>query len=152
MNFISSHQCRKKYLRPLILATSFSVIFEGFIFIIFGVILFPEGSLLDKFIWTVFFCGLGMGGAVGTWINLLVVDRFEGRMAVFMTLIIAILFLTSCDLLCLRLDHLFHYFGGDRYPHLFFYSGLVMTVIGALVTGLLLFTERGVKLLDNIGL
>lgn len=148
----SNVSARINYLRPLWVAMGFSVGFEVFIFIVFGLILYPEGSILDKLIWTVFYCGIGMGATIGTWIDIVIVDRWDGTKAIIATIIITIIFLTACDLLCLRLDHKFQYFGAHKNPYLFFISGLVMTVIGGFLGGILLFTSRGKKLLSNLGL
>lgn len=141
-----------QYLRPLYVATILSVSFEAFIFIIFGLILYPEGNIFYKLIWTIFFCGLGMGGAIGTWINILIIDSYNGFKAIVYTVLIATVFLTACDLLCLKIDHVFHYFGAHTNPYLFFVSGFIMTIIGSIIAGILLFTKTGDKVLSSLGL
>lgn len=145
-------EARKKYLRPLLVSMCISIVFELFIFILFGLILYPNGSVFNKLIWTIFYCGIGMGCVVGAWIDILVVDRFSGIKAVLATMTIAVLFLSACDALCLALDHKFRYFGGHDNPILFFVSGIIMSIIGGLIGGVLLFTSKGNKILSTMNL
>ena len=55
---------RKKSNRTLIVSLCFSAIGEFLLFVVYGIILFPEGNLLYKFLWTVVFCGIGMGASL----------------------------------------------------------------------------------------
>ncbi|MCB2092109.1 MAG: hypothetical protein KDF58_11715 [Alphaproteobacteria bacterium] len=143
----------KGYLRPLKFAILFSVLGEAVIFLVWGVILYPEGSILHKFLWTIVFCGLGMGSAGGAFISLYVVGRFTGIKAlVACGLISGVLLGLFCNYLCFNLDMHFNYFGGASTPGLFIWSGIIMAVAGGMLVGWLCFTKTGNTWLDKLGI
>lgn len=142
-----------QYKRPLIVGLAMTTFGELGIFLIFGVLLYPQGDLLSKFIWTVLFCGVGMGSAFGTLVDLFVVGRLKGVSAIIACTVISALILgVGCNFLCFKLDQHFHYFGGQHSPILFVLNGIVMAIIGALLSGWLLFTDSGSKLLTRTGI
>ncbi len=142
-----------RYRRPLVLAIAAAMFGELAIFLIFGVVLYPAGSILSKFLWTVVFCGIGMGAALGAAVSLFVVDRFDGARAIGATTVLSVLMLgLACDLLCLELDKHFEFFGGHEMPTLFLLNGVVMSLVGGLAIGSALFTVRGRNLLDRLGI
>ena len=135
---------RVSYARPIKLSIALSMLGELVIFVVWGVILYPEGSVLNKLLWTVFFCGMGMGGTVGALIALFVVDRLDGLAAILATTLLSIGVLGgACNLLCLSLDEHFLYLGGAENRSLFVGNGIVMSALGGLLVGWLSFTERG---------
>ncbi|MHC4587517.1 MAG: hypothetical protein ACYS3N_23570 [Planctomycetota bacterium] len=126
---------------------------ELLLLILFGIILFPDGSMLHKALWTLVFCGIGMGATLGAFINILVVDRFHGMKAIFTTTALSLIILgIACNLLCLNLDKHFHYFGGSSNPYLFSFGSVFGSVIGGLIAGTILFTEKGNKYLERLGI
>lgn len=146
-------EARRRYLRPLQLAIALSVAAELGILLIFGMLLSPGGSLLHKTLWTLVFCGLGMGSAVGAFVDLLVVDRLRGLPAVLACAGISSAILgVACNLLCWRLDLHFHYFGGASNPALFLGGGVVLAALGGAAAGALLFTASGERWLDRAGI
>lgn len=142
------------YLRSLYVAIAFSVAGEAFILVVFGLILFPEGSLINKVLWTLLYCGVGMGATLGALSNMFVVNRIKTvANSIFATaLLLAMVLGVACNLLCLNMDMHFHYFGGYTNLTLFYVNGLVMSIIGGMMMGWLLFTARGNRVLDKIGL
>ena len=142
----------KEYKRPIIVAILLSLIGELGLFIIFGMLVFPEGNLLSKFIWTGFYCSIGMGAATGALVTLVVVDRFKGSNAVIAGAITAFLAWLACDWLCLTIDQNYNFFGGRESPGLFFWNGVVMALLGSLLLSWLVFTLKGQKLLAKLGL
>ena len=56
-----AEEARKLYVRPLIVSLFFAVVGELLLLVIYGIILFPEGNILYKVLWTLVFCGIGMG-------------------------------------------------------------------------------------------
>lgn len=139
--------------RPIILGLTFSILGELIIFLIFGVFLHPQGSLLSKFLWTVVYCGVGMGAAFGALVDLFVVNKLSGKKAIFACAIISTLILgVGCNLLCLNLDQHFQYFGGQESPLIFVINGVVMATLGGLLGGWLLFTNKGNNMLTKIGI
>lgn len=146
-------ELRKQYVRPLWIGIALSVTGELLIFLVFGVMLFPAGNILNKFLWTVVFCGVGMGASLGALIDLLVVGRWQGLPAIAATASLSVFLLgMACNLLCLNLDQHFYYFGGTDHLVLFLANGIVMAALGGVVAGMLLFTEQGRGFLDRLGL
>ena len=144
---------RKQFLRPLQVSIALSMSGEFIIFLIFGLILFPAGNWVNKFLWTVVFCGIGMGATLGAFINLFVVQRWQGVKAIIATTLLSIGLLgIACDLLCLSLDRQFQYFGGTIHSDVFLINGMVMATIGGLFGGWLLFTEKGQQLLSRLNI
>jgi len=143
---------RTALLRPLKLAILFSVLGESIIFVVWGLVLYPGGSVLNKLLWTVLFCGLGMGSAVGALIQLGIVGRLDGAAAVAATTVLGVLVLgVGCNLLCLGLDQHFQFFGGLDNGPLFVWNGVVMSAVGGLAVGTLCFTRRGRRVLERVG-
>lgn len=149
----NSDLVRAHYLRPLYVCITLSVLAEFLLFLYFGVFLNTEGNILHKFLWSVVYCGLGMGSVLGAAIMILILDRMYGWLAVLTTTIISLLLLgNGCNYICIILDQNFNYFGGVSNPQLFLNTGLSLSVVGGLLVGLLLFTERGEKLLNQLGI
>lgn len=140
--------------RALWLSIALSVFGELIILIVWGVILYPSGELATKFLWTVVFCGLGMGSVFGALLVLFVVDRLHGRAAVAASASLSALVLgVGCNVLCFQLDaHYFHSFGGAESPALFIGNGVVVSVLGGALVGWLVFSDRGASLLARYGL
>lgn len=135
---------RARYLRPIKLSIFFAVLGEAALFVVFGLILYPEGNIVNKLLWTVVFCGLGMGGAGGAMIVIFVVDRITGMKAILSTTLISVIMVgVACNYLCLTLDQTFRYFGGAENSALFISSSVIMSALGGAVIGWLCFTDRG---------
>lgn len=142
------------YRRTLLLSLTVAMAAESFIFVVWGLILFPEGDPLIKFLWSVLICGLGMGSVVGSLVALLVVDRLQGASAITTTAILyALSFGVTCNLLCHTLDKNYcHYFGAAENPLLFIRPALLLAPLAGIVVGYLLFTENGDRLLTRVNL
>ena len=94
-----------------------------------------------------------MGAALGTAINLFVVNRFTGTKAIALTILSSFVLLgIMCDLLCLNLDLHFHYFGAQNNPILFVSGSITGSIIAGAGIGWLLFTDNGNRALTKIGL
>ena len=142
---------RTKYIRPIIVSVALSVIGEFGLFVSFGLILFPEGSWLLKLLWTVVFCGLGMGAVLGGFINLFIIDRFDGKKAIWLCTVASLVIIgTLCDLLCYYLDLEFNYFGGGSNGFLFHASSWLLAALGGYLAGWLLFSDRGNSMLKRM--
>lgn len=137
-------------LRPLKLSILLSILGEAVILVVWGIVLYPEGNLLHKFLWAIVFCGLGMGAAIGAIIALVVVGRWTRAFAViFCAELSAIVLGLFCNYLCYSLDMHFNYFGSNETPLLFFISGIVMATIGGAIVGWFCFTEKGKRILSK---
>lgn len=142
---------RRRALRPLKLAIALSMLAEFGLFVVFGVVLSPSGQLVHKFVWTVVFCGIGMGTAIAAFITFFVIDCWQGWRAIVATAVASVLLLgVACNLLCLSLDMDLDYFGGRSNPGLFVFSGALTAALGGVLMGWLLFTDRGSRILDRL--
>lgn len=150
---VLAEDARKLYIRPLIISLFFSVVGEFLLLVIYGIILFPDGNMMYKVLWTLGFCGVGMGATLGAGINLFIVGRYSGTRAIFLTVLLAFLIMgVACDFLCLNLDLHFNYFGAKTNPLLFSAGGVLGSLIAGSGIGGLLFSETGRSLLERIGL
>lgn len=132
------------YVRPLKLSLLFSILGEAVILVIWGFYLFPEGNWFNKIMWTLVYCGMGMGGAFGAVVVLGLLGRVDGLRAVVLTAALSTVMLgLFCNYLCLRLDMTFGYFGAQGAGVLFMVNGIAMSAIGGALLGWLVFTERG---------
>ena len=130
--------------RPLKLALLFSILGEAVILLVWGFYLFPKGSWFIKTMWTLVYCGVGMGGAFGAVLVLGLLGRVDGWRAVGLTALLSTVMLgLFCNTLCLRLDMTFGYFGAQGAGLLFMLNGIVMSALGGAVLGWMTFTDRG---------
>lgn len=148
--FINSE---KIILRPLKLSILISVAGELLLFIVWGLFLFPEGNIIHKLLWTVVFCGIGMGSSLGAIYIYLVHGQFWGWKAVMLCGIISTIVLgLFCNILCFKLDIHFNYFGGADAPALFIWSGVILSTVGGLLVGWLAYTKEGNRILAQVDL
>lgn len=144
---------RRQYLRPLWLGILVAMTGELFVFLVFGILLNGPGSWATKLVWTLGFCGIGMGSTVGTFVDLLIVGRLSGVRAIAATCALSTAILgVACNVLCWWLDLGLHYFGGAEHPMLFLLSGIAASAAGGVALGALLFTDAGSRWLDRRGL
>jgi len=149
----ADHATRARYLRPIKVATLFTVGAELLLLLYYGIYLSDEGSLVYKVLWTLGFCGLGMGFSVGAILDLFVVDRMRPAAAIAATAVTSTLTLgVACNALCMVLDRHYRYFGGADDPYLHFLPSFFASIVGGILVGWLLFTPRGVSWLNRIGI
>jgi hypothetical protein len=142
---------RMVYLRPFLLFYLNSL-FAEVIFLSVGVfIMTGTKDLLYKVLWTLVFCPLGMGGAMGGLINWFIVDYHYGTKAVHFTAILSLLVLSSCNYLCYSLDHHFGWFGAAEHPLWFHWRYPMIWAVGYF-NGRLMFTDSGQEKLARMGM
>jgi len=142
---------RKRYLRPLYVSIALAAIGELAILLVWGVWLFPEGSLWGKFAW-IAVCSIGMGSVVGALVDLAIVDRLQDRAAMGATLGLTVLVIgVGCNYLCWSLDHYYTWWGGVADPALFLGGGFVGSLVLGWLGAYLLFSRRGPVLLERFG-
>ncbi|KAI0174965.1 hypothetical protein BJ166DRAFT_621352 [Pestalotiopsis sp. NC0098] len=142
---------RLVYLRPFLLFYLNSL-FAEVIFLAVGVfIMTGTRDLIYKILWTLVFCPLGMGGAMGGLVNWFIVDHYYGIKAAHFTGILSLLVLSSCNYLCYNLDRHFGWFGATEHPLWFHWRYPMIWAVGYL-NGKLLFTDEGQKRLARMGL
>lgn len=143
----------REFRRPVVVSIVVSAMAELVIFVVWGLILYPEGNWLQKLLWTVVFCGVGMGAATGALICMLIAGRLSGWLAIATTIIVSVLVLgIGCNLLCFSIDLHHHFFGAREGPVSFLLFGIVGAGVGGALVGWLLFSNRGPKWLDQLGL
>jgi hypothetical protein len=90
---------------------------------------------------------------LGAFIDLITVGSWQGWKAVSATILLATAVLgIACDMLCLTLDKQFGYSGGAKDCVLFVGTRILGAAVGGMFGGGLLFTDRGQRLLDRLGL
>lgn len=111
---------------------------ELFYLVVWGMWLFPQGSLTGKVVWTLT-CGLAMGAVIGA-ATLVWVEPWHRRTAAMWraALIVAAVG-CYCALLCSRIDARFGYFGGAENSGLFIAAGVLPALAGGLLYGWLLY-------------
>ncbi|KAF0328594.1 hypothetical protein GQ607_004006 [Colletotrichum asianum] len=133
---------RAIYLRPFLLFYINSFIFEVAMLIVSIVFFSGWRDMLPNFMWTIVFCPLGMGGAMGGLINAFIVDRIYGARAVHLAAIMSVLVLGACNDLCYNLDLVFGWFGARDHFWWWHWRYLGIWFVGY-TNGKLMFTDQG---------
>ena len=142
---------QRDYQRPIIVATIFTLLGELFLLLFYGVYLSDEGSLILKIIWTLGFCGIGMGFTLGAAIDLFLVNRVSYKTGIWATTLFSAIGI-ACNWLCTNLDRHFGYFGGAENLALHIVPSFVAAVVGGWLTGWQLFSAKGNSLLESMRL
>lgn len=143
---------RRALLRPMKVAIALSVSGELLLLVVFGMILFPGGNLLTQLLWTVVFCGIGMGSVYGAALTLSGVDRLDPVRALAASTVLSVAILgVACDGLCYRLAHHFGVFGARGHGTAFLACGVLLSIANGIAVGFLCFTPRGIRLLEEWG-
>lgn len=125
-------------------AVLLTTVAELFYLIVWGMWLFPSGSLVGKVIWTLT-CGVAMGGVIGAATLLWAEPLYGRRAAIWRAAAVVFAVGSYCAWLCSTIDARFAYFGGSDNSWLFITSGLVPALVGGVLYGWLLY-GRGVLL------
>jgi predicted MFS family arabinose efflux permease len=139
------------YVRPLAVATGFTVAGEAMVFVYWGLILHPGGDVVDKLIWTTT-CAIGMGGTTGLMAGFIVGERYEGTVAAIISALCYVIVLAAGILVSYKIDTALDLFGVTHDPQLFILTGVVPTLLTAPLYGWLLHGNAGRALLSRIGL
>ena len=141
---------RREITRPITVAVTLTTVGEVFYFVVWGLILFPEGQTWIKAMWTAT-CALGMGGTVGAAVVLFVVGRMAGLRAAVAAGSIYFGVLAYCSFLCAGIGEATGYFGAHTHYALFVGAGLVPALLAAFAYGWVLAAKRGHRLLERVG-
>ncbi|CAO3674576.1 hypothetical protein CU097_003912 [Rhizopus azygosporus] len=137
------------YIAPFVVYTIASFQAE-LLFLIISIIFFSGfKDIITRFIWTMVLCTLGMGSVMGSLTTFFIIDKYEGKEAIVFTTILNFIVFGSCNLLCMKLDHIFDYWGSIQHPWYFNIRYPLILVVGYL-HGKLLFGEGGRKELSKI--
>lgn len=114
---------------------------ELFYLTVWGVWLFPQGSLTGKVVWTLT-CGLAMGAVIGAGTLVWVEPRHRGLAALWRAAVIVAAVDSYCALLCSRIDARFGFFGGAENSGLFIAAGVLPALAGGALYGWLLYRRN----------
>lgn len=120
----------------LVLGTAIALtsLAEIFYFFVWGMFLFPGGSLVDKAVWTAT-CGIAMGAVIGAATLLIVEGRTSGLTAIVAGAAIMATVGSYCGWLCSQIDVKFNYFGGPDNGTLFILASVIPAIGGGLLYG-----------------
>jgi hypothetical protein len=133
---------RADFIRPIGLAITLTLFGELVIFLTYGVALFPEGNLLQKFGW-ILTCGIAMGATIGALVNLFVTGRMTWQRAKIWAGLIWVAVLSYCNILCYLIDLNIGFFGAQSAPVLFLAPGFVAIFLSAFLYSWLLYSWSG---------
>lgn len=92
---------RSYCIRPILVALILTITSEAFLLIYYGIIMFHEGNLLYEFLWTIIFCGIGMGATLGALTVVLVAVKYTGLKAIISTTVLSTMLLgIGCNVMC----------------------------------------------------
>jgi hypothetical protein len=109
--------------------------------VVFGMLLFPEGSWLGKLVWTLT-CGLAIGAVIGVGTLLWAEPYFGHRGAFLRAAVVVFIAGGYCTWLCSRIDAQLSYFGGAEHSTQFILSGVIPAFFGGLLYGWVLYGTR----------
>lgn len=132
---------RKRMIFILGTAVALTTAAELFYLVVWGMWLFPDGSLLGKTVWTLT-CGVAMGAVMGAATLLWVEGRVDGRGAIVRAALAVMVVGSYCAWLCSRIDARLDYFGGAENGALFILSGVIPAVIGGVFYGWIVYGKR----------
>ena len=134
---------RTRVLIILATATDMTILAEMFYLVVWGVLLFPGGSLMAKIVWTAV-CGIAMGAVIGSATLAFVEGHRTGATAWLAAASIMAAVGSACAVLCGQIDRTFDYFGGPENWRLFIWSGIIPAILGGPVYGWLLYFRKAV--------
>ena len=132
---------RTNLLRPLYYASGLTIFAEVIYFIVWGILIFPDGNLLSKFAWALT-CGVAMGAVIGVATIILVTEELSVTASIAIAALAMATIGSYCGFLCSRIDAHFNYFGGQENTTLFILSGVVPAIIGGGLYGWLLYGRK----------
>ncbi|MEQ9642757.1 MAG: hypothetical protein RIM84_22225 [Alphaproteobacteria bacterium] len=137
--------------RVLTLSIAMTTLAEVVYLLVWGIILFPNGPLGSKVVWTMT-CGVAMGSVIGAASLIFATQiKFRGRLAIcFAGSFLSVS--AYCSVLCSQIDTSLSYFGGADHQTLFLLGGIVPATIGSTIHAWLLLNPIGTDLLRRIGL
>ena len=92
---LQNEKRRAIYIRPFLLFYVNSLIAEVVFLLVAIFIMSGTDDIINKVLWTLVFCPLGMGGAMGGIVNVFIVDKYYGSKAIYLTTVISCLLYTS---------------------------------------------------------
>ncbi len=120
------------------IAVGMTLLAEVIYFILWGLVLFPGGSVFNKVVWT-FTCGIGMGAVIGALVLVFVEGTASGRPAIFKAALTMFGVGAYCTVLCSGIDASVNYFGGAENTALFVTGSIIPAALGGLFFGWVLY-------------
>ena len=142
---------RRHYIRPLALAAVFTVAGETMVVVLWGLVLFPGGSILAKLL-SAGAAAIIMAVGIGLMVGFVVGGRFKGPVAAVVSSLCYATVLAAGILISYEIDMAIDIFGVRRDPTLFVLTGIVPAILSAPLYGWLLHGDLGKDLLARLGL
>lgn len=128
---------RQRVIRVLGIAIAMTTLAELVYLLVWGLYLFPAGSVAGKVAWTLT-CGIAMGSVIGMFV-LIFAEHRPARQAAFVAWLATAGVGSYCAYLCSRIDIRFAYFGGEEQTSLFLLGGIIPAVLGGVLYAALLY-------------
>jgi hypothetical protein len=145
-------ELHRGYRQPLYLALLMALGGEVVIWLVYGLIWFPEGGLVRMLIWSLT-CGIAMGAVTGTFVDSFVVGRHSGTKAILLSTAIFVGVMgVACNAVCFTLGRQLATWGAHTHPGLFIVGGLFLSIPAGLLYSYLLFSKKGQVFLARVGL
>ena len=132
---------RRRLLSVFGLAVLLTTGAEFFYLVVWGMMLFPEGSLAGKAIWTAT-CGVAMGAVIGLGTLFFAVPRHGTSLSIWIATAMVLGVGSYCAWLCSAIEARFSYFGGPENTELFIVAGVGPAAIGGVLYGWVLYGRR----------
>ncbi|TMV09999.1 hypothetical protein FGK63_02740 [Ruegeria sediminis] len=113
-----------------------------------GMLLFPQDSLVGKAVWTLT-CGLAMGAVIGAGTLVWVEPRLRGNAALWRAALIVAVVGSYCAWLCSQIDIRIGYFGGPENNGLFIAAGVIPALVGGPLYGWLQYGRTRIPVLSR---
>jgi hypothetical protein len=142
---------RAAYIRPLAVAAIFIFSGQAIGFVVWELILYPDGRLLPKIVWTAV-DSVAMTLAVGLLVGFVVKKHHRGRVAGMLSSLCYAIVAIAGILICFQLDSELNVFEAEKDARLYIAFALSGALLSAPFYGWLLHGRNGQALLKRVGL
>lgn len=142
---------RSRYVRPLALAAVFTIPGVAMIFVLWGLVAYPDGDVVAKLLWSAA-SGIGMTVAIGLMVGFIVSGRYEGMIAGVISSFCYATVLVAAILICYEVDMVLDLFGVRGDPGLFVMTSVVPALLTTPLYGWLLHGKAGKAIFARFGL
>ena len=142
---------RRHYIRPLALAAVFMVAGAAMLFVLWGVVLHPDGDSAARLLWAIA-NAIVMAAAIGLMVGFIVGERYKGGIAMVVSSFCYATVLVAGILVNYEIDLTNDLFGFRRDPALFVQTIVLPAILTAPLYGWLLHGNPGKALLARLGL
>lgn len=139
------------YIRSFAAAAVFTVPSEAMVYVLWGMVLYPDGNIVAKLIWTAV-DAVVMALAIGLMVGFIVGQRYEGAVAAVISSFCYAIVLFGGILIGYEIEMEMDLFGVQHDTELFVLTSIVPALLTAPLYGWLLHSKAGKALLVRVGL